>query len=79
MASKVRVEINYGEVGKLLKSAEIMGFCQSIADQVAARIGSSYKTSAYVGPKRVNVSVYTEDPAAIQDILENNTMLKGLV
>lgn len=78
MASKVHVELNRAEVGKLLKSAEIMSFCQSVAEQKAAQMGSSYKTSAYVGPKRVNVSVYTEDPAAIRDNLENNTMLKGL-
>lgn len=76
--SKVKIELNKQGVQALLKSAEITAACERVAKTEASRLGPSYKTDVYKGKNRVNVSVYTDDPAAMQDNLRNNTMLKTL-
>lgn len=72
------LELNSDGVRELLKSTEILSACQEAADGVISRAGPGYQTGAYTGANRVNVSIYTEDPAVIQDNLDNNTLLKAL-
>ena len=76
--SKVKIELNKQGVQALLKSAEITAVCEHVAKTEASRLGSAYKTNVFQGKTRVNVSVYTDDPAAVQDNLRNNTMLRTM-
>ena len=52
--------------------------CENAAKKEIDKLGSKFKTSKHVGKPRVNVSIYTDDPEAIQDNLRNNTVLKSL-
>lgn len=74
--SNMHFELNYEGVGALLKSDEIIGVLKSYADGVAKNAGEGY--SVYIGPTRANVSVQTDTDEAIQDNLDNNTLLKAV-
>lgn len=76
--SKLKIELDSAGIQALLKSQEIVDVLQSQADNIRAQLGNQYQTSQHVGKTRANVSVYTEDPDAIQDNAANNTMLKAM-
>lgn len=77
MSSKlVKFELNYNGVGQLLKGPEMVGILTDAALQVKNRAGDGY--SVHIGPHRANVSVRTESDDAIQDNLDNNTLLKAV-
>ena len=75
--SKLKIELDSAGIQALLKSQEIVDVLQSQADNIRAQLGNQYQTSQHVGKTRANVSVYTEDPDAIQDNAANNTMLQA--
>lgn len=77
--SNVTIKLNSEGVKELLKSAEIMAECRSRAAEMAATLGADdYEVSEYVGTNRVNVSVRAKTEKALQDNLDNNTMLKAV-
>lgn len=77
--SNVTIKLNSEGVKELLKSAEIMTECRSHAAEMAATLGADdYEVSEYVGTNRVNVSVRAKTEKALQDNLDNNTMLKAV-
>lgn len=77
--SNVSIKLNSEGVKELLKSAEIMAECRSHAAEMAATLGADdYEVSEYVGTNRVNVSVRAKTEKALQDNLDNNTMLKAV-
>ena len=76
--SKLEIQLDSAGIQALLKSQEIVDVLQSQADNIRAQLGDQYKTSQHIGKTRANVSVYTEDPDAIRDNLQNNTLLKAM-
>lgn len=77
--SNVTIKLNSEGVKELLKSAEIMAECRSHAAEMAATLGADdYEVSEYDGTNRVNVSVRAKTEKALQDNLDNNTMLKAV-
>ena len=77
--SNVTIKLNSEGVKELLKSAEIMAECRSHAAEMAATLGADdYEVSEYVGTNRVNISVRAKTEKALQDNLDNNTMLKAV-
>lgn len=76
--SKVKIELNSAGIQELLKSAEIQGYCEELAHEVAGRAGDGYEVDSMVGKTRANASVYAATKEAIKDNLENNTLLKAL-
>ena len=77
--SNVTIKLNSEGVKELLRSAEIMAECRSHAAEMAATLGADdYEVSEYVGTNRVNVSVRAKTEKALQDNLDNNTMLKAV-
>ena len=78
MARKVEIELNSAGIQELLKSAEIQGYCEELAREVANRAGDGYEVDTMVGKTRVNASVYAATKEANKDNLENNTLLKAL-
>lgn len=76
--SKLEIELDSAGIQALLKSPEIVDVLQEQADNIRAQLGDQYQTSQHIGKTRANVSVYTEDPDALQDNATNNTMLKAM-
>ena len=76
--SKLKIELDSAGIQALLKSQEIIDVLQEQADNICAQLGSQYQTSQHIGKTRANVSVYTEDPEALQDNAQNNAMLKAM-
>jgi hypothetical protein len=78
MSKHVEVELIENGIIALLKSPEMMACLTDIATSVKNRAGDGYETSQYTGKKRANVSVIATTEEAVQDNLENNTLLKVL-
>ena len=76
--SKVKFELNYSGVGKLLKSDDMKAICEEHANMVQSRAGSGCEVTTYTGPTRVNASVHAVTKKARKDNAENNTLLKSL-
>ncbi len=74
--SNFKFELNPAGVAELMKSAEMQAVLISKASEVRNRAGDGY--DVHVGPSRANVSVRTETDEAIQDNLDNNTLLKAV-
>lgn len=74
----LKIELDSAGIQALLKSQEIVDALQSQADSIRAQLGDRYQTSQHIGKTRANVSVYTEDPDAIQNNQQTNTMLKAM-
>lgn len=77
--SNVVIKLNSDGVRSILKSSEVMAECKKHAGEMAATLGGDdYVVSEYKGPNRVNVSVRAKTKKAVQDNLDNNTMLKAV-
>ena len=74
----IKVELNHTAVGELLKSSEMQGLVKSYADEIAKRAGEGYASDTYNAGSRVIASAYTETEEAMEDNLENNTLLKAM-
>lgn len=74
----IKVELNHEAVGELLKSSEMQELVKSYADEIAKRAGEGYTSDTYNAGSRVIASAYTETEEAMEDNLENNTLLKAM-
>lgn len=78
MSSNFKLEVNYSGVGQLLKGPEVQQLVKEIANDVAERAGSGYASDLYDAGSRFIASAYTETTEAMQDNLDNNTLLEAL-
>lgn len=77
--AKIRVEINQKGLRKLFRSEEMKGACKRAAEAVAERAGGEgYNVSSYKGPHKAGAAVWCNSREAMEDNLENNTLLKAL-
>ncbi|MCD8207085.1 MAG: hypothetical protein LUD72_04015 [Bacteroidales bacterium] len=76
--AKVTYKHNYKNTGLVMKSAELESYLANIARGIQSRVGSAYEVDTYQAGTRVIASVSTTDPDAVQDNLDNNTLLKAL-
>ena len=74
----IKVELNHEAVGELLKSSEMQELVKSYADEIAKRAGDGYASDTYNAGSRVIASAYTETEEAMEDNLENNTLLMAV-
>ena len=74
----IKVELNHEAVGELLKTSEMQELVKSYADEIAKRAGEGYASDTYNAGSRVIASAYTETEEAMEDNLENNTLLKAM-
>ena len=74
----IKVELNHEAVGELLNSSEMQELVKSYADEIAERAGEGYASDTYNAGSRVIASAYTETEEAMEDNLENNTLLKAM-
>ena len=78
MSDKVRIELNSAGIRELLLSAEMQAVLGEKAAEITGRCGAGYESDIYLTPGRAVASVFTEDPDALKDNLENNTLLRNL-
>lgn len=74
----VKVKLNISEVAKLLRSSEVEEEVHNQAKRIQGRLGDRYKTDTKMMSSRVIASVYSEDPEAIRDNFNHNTLLKAV-
>ena len=78
MSSKVRIELNSGNIRKLLRSKEMKEMLMSKAEDIASRCGEGYEANAKLMPSREIAFVEAKTYKAKKDNLENNTILKAV-
>lgn len=74
--AKMKFQLNYAGVGRLLKSNSMRSVIESRASGMQARAGDGY-TVRY-GRNRVVAFVEPETEEAKRDNLDNNTLLKAV-
>lgn len=78
MAKKVKVELNSAGVRELLKSSSIADNCMKLAQSAASKAGDGYEAQQRTYPERTGAAVVAVTKEAIQDNLENNTLLRAI-
>lgn len=73
----MRIELNDAGIQELLKEVGT-NTCGPMADRIAQSCGDGYASDIHDVGSRVVASVYTESKEAMQDNLENNTILRNL-
>jgi len=78
--SNFKFELDRNGVKELLKSDGVAEACREKAETVLERCGrgEGYVMESRRYPERTGYAVYASDYPAIQDNLENNTLLKAL-
>ena len=74
--ARMKFELNRAGVADLMRSTEMQNVLISYASEIKDRAGDGY--DVHVGPRRANVSVRTATDEAVQDNLDNNTLLKAV-
>lgn len=78
MAKKVTIQLKSAGVRELLKSPGIANQCMTIAQSVKQKAGDGYEAQSRNYPERTGAAVVAVTKEAIQDNLENNTLLRAL-
>ena len=76
--AKLTIKLNSDGVRELLRSDEVKDFLSQKAGEISGRCGTGYATDTKLMSTRVIASVYTEDPKAMKDNLDNNTLLRAI-
>jgi len=75
--AKVQIVLNRPNIGALLHELG-SGYCYEVAQSIAAVSGDGYEADTYDTGKRTVASAYAATKEAMQDNLENNTLLRNL-
>jgi hypothetical protein len=78
MAKKVTIKLKSAGIRELLKSPGIANECMSAAQSVRQRAGDGYEVQSRNYPERTGAAVVAATKEAIQDNLDNNTLLRAL-
>ena len=79
MPQKIKFELNREGIKELLKSPKAEEICKEYANKAMMKLGSGYGVTTYKGQNRVNASVSAESAEAINENLNNNTILKAVL
>lgn len=74
----IKIELNRSGVAELMKSQEMLGLCESLAQKAAGSLGDGYEVTTYVGRTRANASIHAVTDKARKDNLKNNSLLKAI-
>ena len=73
-----QIKLRYDGIKKMLNCDYMKDCIRKYGEAVQRRAGESYRSSTHYTGQRVAADVRTNDRSAIQDNLENNTLLKAL-
>lgn len=72
------LKLNIAGLRQMRRSEPFMELVESHAKDIKNQCGDGYETSSNVGRSRANARVYTQTYEAMQDNLDNNTLLKAV-
>ncbi len=81
MSSKsgiTKLELNFAEVGRLLKSNEVLGYLTQLGQAIANTAGPGHQVQAYRGRSRARVTVRTATPEAMRREAKNHNLARAL-
>lgn len=78
MAKRVKVKLNIGGVGQLLKSEEVQKMLREYGSATLNRVGDGYELEEGQTLHRAKCTVRAKSYKAKRDCLKNNTLLKAL-
>lgn len=81
MSSEVKIEVTkeHGRnILKLMQSEGMKNILEAKAQEIADRCGSGYASDTKLMGTRWIASAYTATEEAMQDNLQNNTLMKGI-
>lgn len=78
MSSKVKIDLDFGNMRRLLRSKAMKDMLMNEAEGIALKCGEGYEAKAKLMPSREIAIVEAETNAARRDNLENNTILKAV-
>lgn len=74
----VKVELNYEEIGELLRSQEAADICMKHASRIQRSLGGGYDANVQIGKVRAVAEVRAYSKKAIRETVESNTLLKAV-
>lgn len=78
MSKKFDLKLNYKNVGRVLKSKEMLSICKEHANRIQSRAGEGYEAKARIKGTRCYSLVEAVTYEAKKDNAENNTLLKAV-
>ena len=84
MSKKVKIVLNYGEIGKqLLRSSQARSICEKEAKKLQSALGEGYEVESGIGLSamgdvRAYANVEASTSKAKEKELKDNSMLKAL-
>lgn len=78
MSSKVKIELDSGNIRRLLRSKDMKDVLMSKAEDIALKCGEGYEAKAKLMPSREIAIVEAVTYKAKEDNLHNNTILKAV-
>jgi len=84
MSKKIKFELNYAGVGKLLKSSEMQKVLKEYGETVlnnceqGSTPSTEYALSVKAGGTRASAKIYAATPKAVRSNAKHNTLLKAL-
>lgn len=78
MSKQVRVKLNKSGVRNFLRSKELRGVVEGRAAEAVNRLGDGYEMSSMTGHDRAHAFVRAASYEAMEECLEDNTILKAL-
>ena len=76
--AKVKIELQSKGFRELFNSSEVRDMVTKEAQKIASAAGSGYETDTRKVGDRLRGEAYTGTKEAMQDNMENNTLLKAL-
>lgn len=78
MGNVVKLVLNKRGVRQLLRSEDMMGVCEKLANEALEQLGKGYSVNKKVGKNRVNVEITADSYEAKLRNNKDNTILKAL-
>lgn len=75
--AKVRIKLNSKGIRSLLSGSEVRGMVKTEAERIAAAAGDGYEVDVRKVGDRLRGEAFTATKEAMQDNMENNTLLKA--
>lgn len=75
---KNTLRLNYDTVRQMLNSQELVGELTKLAEQKKETLGDGYVIEQQKTKDRVRILIKTNSEKAVQDNLDNNTLLKAV-
>lgn len=77
--NKIKIVLNKGNIGSLLKSESTQTMLKSHADKAVNSLGEGHSSDVFLGKNRANASISADSIEAKRKNLKENTLLKAVL